>query len=289
MVAPYGAEDIRGLPGSVRSGLIAITFFGCLSLVSATGLFFYISYWLLKWRFLKPQQERRQSLSAFGAHCSSRATQADIPDYTMALTQLNTPSAVIHYDGPHSRLRSSSSCPSFSDYHNQYQQFHDSFATSTRGRDRGNGKSKKMQHKTRHKRNIFSSSTTSSLSAEVATNPFLLLIYNLLLSDMIQATSFLLSASWLRYDATYSGSVTCWMQGWLAMTGKLFASACLVFASGFTYLTVVRGYSASPRALLASIGAVWLFTHVLVGTGIAISTTGGEVVAGLAGLMAGAG
>ncbi|KAK8869227.1 G protein-coupled glucose receptor regulating Gpa2-domain-containing protein [Apiospora arundinis] len=275
MVAPYDAEDIRGLPGSVRSGLIAITFFGCLSLVSATSLFFYISYWLLKWRFCKPQQERRRPLSALEVHCSSRATQADIPDYTMGLPQLNPPSAVIHYDGPRSRLRSSSPCPSFSDYHNQYQQFHDSGAASTRGGDRDNGKSKKMQHKTsRHKRNIFSSPTASSPSTEVTANPFLLLIYNLLLSDMIQAASFLLSASWLRYDATYSGSVTCWMQGWLAMTGKLSASACLVFASGLTYLTVVRGYSASPRALLASIGVVWLFTHVLAGTGVAITHNG---------------
>ncbi|KAK7999518.1 hypothetical protein PG990_012118 [Apiospora arundinis] len=93
---------------------------------------------------------------------------------------------------------------------------------------------------------------------------------------MIQATSFLLSVSWLRYDATYSGSVTCWMQGWLSMTGKLSASACLVFASGLTYLTVVRGYRASPRALYAAIAGVWLFTYVLAGAGVAITHNGRE-------------
>ncbi|KAK7961787.1 uncharacterized protein PG986_002612 [Apiospora aurea] len=313
MVGPSGHQgDIHGLPAYLRSGLIAIAFFGFLSLVSATGLFAYISYRLLRWHyFFKYQKQRRRSLSALESHCSSnggggtgtggrRPTQSDIPDYTLGLPQLNSPSAAAHYVGFHpprdsqaqtltqtetrtqsrsrSRSRSPSPCPSFSDYHNQYQQHLDAAASADR-----DGKGKRRSHhplKFGHRRHAsgFSTKTTattaSSLAAEVATNPFLLLIYNLLLADIIQAASFLLSASWLRYDATYSNSVTCWLQGWLAMTGKLAASACLVFASGLTYLTVVRGYRASPRALYASIAAVWIFTYVIGGAGVAITHNG---------------
>ncbi|KAK7983407.1 hypothetical protein PG989_010809 [Apiospora arundinis] len=301
------------LPQYLRSGLIAIAFFGFLSLVSATGLFVYISYRLLRWHlFFKHQQSRRRSLSALEDHCnSSRPTQADIPDYTLGLPQLGKPPISARYPQQRnspgsiggttftspgcstSRSRSPSPCPSFSDYHHQYEQHHhnnnnndgSTIASTTRGYS-SDGRKGKRKHQHRwssggHKRHISSSSTnttrtTSSLSAEVATNPFLLLIYNLLLADMIQATSFLLSVSWLRYDATYSGSVTCWMQGWLSMTGKLSASACLVFASGLTYLTVVRGYRASPRALYAAIAGVWLFTYVLAGAGVAITHNGRE-------------
>ncbi|KAK8121878.1 hypothetical protein PG984_010548 [Apiospora sp. TS-2023a] len=278
LVGPGGLKgDINGLPTYIRSGLIAIAFFGLLSLVSATGLFLYISYRLLKWHyFFKHQQSRRRSLSALQDHCTGRPTHADIPDYTLGLPQLNPPISASHFvrSQPRSRSRSPSPCASFSDYHNQYQQHLDSAASTVR-----DGKSKK-KHKIGHKRHTSGSSTktsataSSSLSAEVATNPFLLLIYNLLLADIIQAVSFLLSVAWLHYDATYSGSVTCWIQGWLAMTGKLAASACLVFASGLTYMTVVRGYRASPRALYVSIAAVWLFTYVLAGAGVAITHNG---------------
>lgn len=282
LVSPGGIEgDIAGLPPYVRSGLVAIAFFGLLSLVSATGLFLYISYRLLKWHyFFKHQQSHRHSLTALEAHCSSRPTQADIPDYTLGLPQLNPSMPARQYvrsqppPPPRSRSGSPSPCASFSDYQNQYQQHLDSSASTVR-----DGKTKKKL-KIGHKRHTSGSSTktsgtaSSSLSAEVATNPFLLLIYNLLLSDMIQAASFLLSFSWLRYDATYSGSVTCWLQGWLAMTGKLSASACLVFASGLTYMTVVRGYRASPRALYISIATVWLFTYAIAGAGVAITHNG---------------
>ncbi|KAK7914028.1 hypothetical protein PG985_011731 [Apiospora marii] len=278
LVGPEGAQgDMTGLPPYVRSGLIAMAFFGFLSLVSATGLFLYLSYRLLRWHyFFKHQQSRRRSLEALEAHCSG------IPDYTLGLPQLNPPIAPGCYlrsqppSQPQSqaRSRSPSPCPSFSDYHNQYQQHLDSTASAV-----SDGKGKK-KHKTGHKRHTSDSSTktsttgSSSLSAEVATNPFLLLIYNLLLADIIQAASFMLSVSWLRYDATYSASITCWLQGWLSMSGKLSASACLVFASGLTYMTVVRGYRASPRALYTSIAGVWIFTYVLTGAGVAITHNG---------------
>ncbi|KAK8016911.1 G-protein coupled receptor [Apiospora rasikravindrae] len=287
--------DIHGLPAYLRSGLIAIAFFGFLSLVSATGLFAYISYRLLRWHyFFKHQKERRRSLGALEAHCNhARPTQSDIPDYTLGLPQLNPPSAAAHYVGfqpqPHnqmhfqtaqaqtrsqSRSRSPSPCPSFSDYHNQYEQYQqhpDSAASTVHD---AKGKKKHKRHASGSSTQTTATTASSSLAAEVATNPFLLLIYNLLLADIIQAASFLLSVVWIRYDGTYSGSVTCWLQGWLAMTGKLSASACLVFASGLTYLTVVRGYRASPRALYCSIAVVWLLTYVLAGAGVAITHNG---------------
>lgn len=274
LVGPDGVHgDLTGLPTYLRSGLIAMAIFGLLSLLSATGLFLYISYRLLKWHYyFKHQQSRRRSLEALEAHCSG------MPDYTLGLPQLNSSIAPNCYvpSQPRSQSQSPSPCPSFSDYHNQFQQHLDAAASTARD-DRG-----KKKHKLGHKRHTSGSSTktsatNSSLSAEVATNPFLLLIYNLLLADMIQAASFSLSVSWLRYDATYSGSVTCWLQGWLSTTGKLSASACLVFASGLTYMTVVRGYRASPRALYISIGVVWLFTYVLAGAGVAITHNGRRV------------
>ncbi|KAK8072893.1 hypothetical protein PG996_006241 [Apiospora saccharicola] len=266
LVGPGGLHgDINGLPTYVRSGLIAIAFFALLSLVSATGLFLYISYRLLKWHFFfKLQQSRRRSPQRPpgplhrppnpgrhpGLHIGPAAAQPAAIRQPLRSLAASVPVPV-------SLAVTSTRSPPPSETGRQRR--------NTRSDTSGTPRARPPKLRPR---------PPPPLPPRSRLTPFLLLIYNLLLADIIQAVSFLLSVAWLHYDATYSGSVTCWIQGWLAMTGKLAASACLVFASGLTYMTVVRGYRASPRALYVSIAAVWLFTYVPAGAGVAITHNG---------------
>lgn len=62
-------------------------------------------------------------------------------------------------------------------------------------------------------------------------NPVLMLIYNLLCANLIEAMAFLLSVEWLRVDGILVPTATCWAQGWFMQVGKLSCSGMLVLIS----------------------------------------------------------
>lgn len=48
-------------------------------------------------------------------------------------------------------------------------------------------------------------------------NPVLMLIYNLLCANMMEAMAFLLSIEWLKADGIFVPTAACWAQGWFSM------------------------------------------------------------------------
>lgn len=107
-------------------------------------------------------------------------------------------------------------------------------------------------------------------------NQFLVLIYNLLLADIHQATAFLLNARWVARDAIDVRSPTCWAQGWFVSTGDLSSSLFITSIAVHTYLTVVWRFKPSQRAVYATVVFLWAFNYVLAIIGPAMTKNGEE-------------
>ncbi|KAH7027236.1 G protein-coupled glucose receptor regulating Gpa2-domain-containing protein [Microdochium trichocladiopsis] len=109
-----------------------------------------------------------------------------------------------------------------------------------------------------------------------APNQFLILVYNLLLADMHQATAFMLNITWLNRNEIAVGTDACWAQGFFVSNGDL-AASCFITAIAFhTYFSVVRGYRPPHRVLYAMIGFLWVFVYLMGGLGVAITNNGKE-------------
>lgn len=107
-----------------------------------------------------------------------------------------------------------------------------------------------------------------------APNQILILIFNLLLADMHQATAFMLSARWVRINEITVGTRTCWTQGWFVSTGDL-ASSCFTGAVAiYTYLVIVKNWKPSYRLLYAAIASIWIFVYLMAVLGVAITQNG---------------
>ncbi|KAI2465770.1 G protein-coupled glucose receptor regulating Gpa2-domain-containing protein [Annulohypoxylon bovei var. microspora] len=111
-------------------------------------------------------------------------------------------------------------------------------------------------------------------------NQFLVLVYNLLLADMHQATAFVLNIPWIRRNEIVVGDPSCWAQGWFVSTGDLSASCFLCAIAVHTYLSVVRGYKPPHWALYLAIAGLWLFVYAMAFAGVA-GTKNGRGVGGL--------
>lgn len=106
-------------------------------------------------------------------------------------------------------------------------------------------------------------------------NQFLVLIFNLLLADMAQASAFLLNTTWLTRDAVQVGTRTCFAQGWLVSVGDLASSLFIGAIAVHTYLTVVWEYKPRQWVLYFAIAGIWIFVHLISAIGI-IATKNGE-------------
>ncbi|CAJ2502229.1 Uu.00g096230.m01.CDS01 [Anthostomella pinea] len=94
-------------------------------------------------------------------------------------------------------------------------------------------------------------------------NQFLVLIFNLLLADLHQATAFLLSSSWAAQNDIMVGTSTCFVQGLFICTGDL-ASSCFMSAIAIhTYFSIVKGYRPSHRVLYACMIGIWVFDYAM--------------------------
>jgi hypothetical protein len=110
-------------------------------------------------------------------------------------------------------------------------------------------------------------------------NQFLILIFNLLLADMHQATAFLLNASWLHHGGIVVEESACFAQGLFVSLGDLASSMFITAIAVHTYLSVVTKHHISHRVLYCVIGAIWIFVYAISFIPIA-ATNNGEAVGG---------
>jgi G protein-coupled glucose receptor regulating Gpa2. len=105
-------------------------------------------------------------------------------------------------------------------------------------------------------------------------NQFLVLLYNLLLADIHQASAFLLNAVWVQHNGIRVRTTTCWAQGWFVSTGDLSSSLFITAIAVHTYLAVVWKWTPPQWALYATVIFLWALNYFLALLGVAITRNG---------------
>ena len=99
-------------------------------------------------------------------------------------------------------------------------------------------------------------------------NPLLLLIYNLLFSDIGLSAAYVNNAVWLHRDMIEVGSAACHSQGWIISFGCLATSGFLFTISIFSYLGIIRGHKPTTRVVVTACAAVWALSVFLASLGL---------------------
>ncbi|KAG8167531.1 hypothetical protein KVR01_003220 [Diaporthe batatas] len=99
-------------------------------------------------------------------------------------------------------------------------------------------------------------------------NPLLLLIYNLLLSDICLSAAYVNNAVWLHRDMIEVGSAACHVQGWIVSFGCLATSGFLFTISIFSYLGIIRGRKPTTLVVVIACAAVWVLSVFLATLGL---------------------
>lgn len=107
-------------------------------------------------------------------------------------------------------------------------------------------------------------------------NQFLVLVFNLLLADMHQATAFFLNVVWLQHNEIIVGTSACFAQGLFVSLGDLASSCFITFIAIHTYMAVVKGLKMSQNMLYTCIGLVWLFVYAISVIPIAATRSGAK-------------
>jgi hypothetical protein len=108
-------------------------------------------------------------------------------------------------------------------------------------------------------------------------NQFLILIFNLLLADMHQATAFLLNSSWLQHDGIIVEEPACFAQGLFVSLGDLASSMFITAIAVHTYFSVVTKYHITHGALYFVICAIWVFVYAISLIPVAVTRNGDAV------------
>jgi hypothetical protein len=94
-------------------------------------------------------------------------------------------------------------------------------------------------------------------------NQFIVLIVNLLIADLHQATAFALSTKWLVRNSIVVGTGTCFTQGLFVSLGDL-ASSCFMSAIAIhTFASIVYGYRPPHKTLYLYIALIWAFIYLI--------------------------
>jgi len=94
-------------------------------------------------------------------------------------------------------------------------------------------------------------------------NQFIVLIVNLLIADLHQATAFALSTKWLVRNSIVVGTGTCFAQGLFVSVGDL-ASSCFMSAIAIhTFYSIVYGYRPPHKTLYLYIVLIWAFIYLV--------------------------
>ncbi|KAL1305384.1 hypothetical protein AAFC00_002277 [Neodothiora populina] len=97
----------------------------------------------------------------------------------------------------------------------------------------------------------------------VGYNQYIVLIMNLLLADLIQAISFLVSFHWIRQDAMLAPSTACISQGFLLNIGDLSSGFFVMAIALHTFYTAVKGRRLEHNHFMWSVIATWGLALVL--------------------------
>lgn len=226
MAGPF--ESLSPLPQEIRHALIALTAVGMTSLVTAGLLFFHITYRLVCWKIRDIRNQKGQ----LGQPTS--LTQRNSVDLNLGLAEDH------YYLAKNRKLENSIDTESPS----AQQDDHSKETTS-------NTPTETIPQ------------SSPSTHREKPPNPLLLLIYNLLMSDVVLSSSYACDIVWLRINGIIAPSTNCTVQGWIVSAGCLTTSGFLFAISIFSYLGIIRGYKATIRDVIIACSVVWSLSIIL--------------------------
>ncbi|KAL4749323.1 G protein-coupled glucose receptor regulating Gpa2-domain-containing protein [Aspergillus terricola var. indicus] len=94
-------------------------------------------------------------------------------------------------------------------------------------------------------------------------NQYVVLIYNLLLVDMQQATAFMLCLYWAVKERIWYPSAACVLQGWWIQTADPGSGLFVIAIAMHTGAVVLRGRQLPHRTFVACVVGLWVFILVL--------------------------
>ncbi|KAL2833521.1 G protein-coupled glucose receptor regulating Gpa2-domain-containing protein [Aspergillus pseudoustus] len=94
-------------------------------------------------------------------------------------------------------------------------------------------------------------------------NQYVVLIYNLLLADLQQATAFLMCLNWVAKGGVYYPSAACVLQGWWIQIADPGSGMFIIAIAMHTCAVVLRGRQLPYWAFVACIVGLWMFILVL--------------------------
>lgn len=101
----------------------------------------------------------------------------------------------------------------------------------------------------------------------VGYNQYIVLIMNLLLADLQQGMSFLVSFHWIQKDAILAPSRACFAQGWLLNIGDVASGFFVLAIAMHTFYTAVKGRQLSNTVFTTLIISTWVFALLLTAVG----------------------
>ena len=97
----------------------------------------------------------------------------------------------------------------------------------------------------------------------LAENQYVVLIYNLLLVDSLQAIAFLINLYWVSRGSVHFGEPACYLQGWWIQTGDPGSGLFVLSIALHTGAVVLRGHQLPQNIFVSCVIGLWMFILVL--------------------------
>lgn len=104
----------------------------------------------------------------------------------------------------------------------------------------------------------------------VGYNQYVVLVLNLLIADLQQGSSFLISWHWYRKDQILAPTSACFAQGWLLHSGDVASGFFVLAIAVHTYYTAVYGRRLGQKTFAAIVIFLWIFAYFLTVIGVGL-------------------
>lgn len=104
----------------------------------------------------------------------------------------------------------------------------------------------------------------------VGHNQYVVLVLNLLLADLQQSSSYLISFHWVRKNYILAPHPACFAQGWLLHAGDVGSAFFVLAIAVHTFYTAVYGMRIGTKPFAAAVVGIWIFTYFLTSVGVAL-------------------
>lgn len=95
-------------------------------------------------------------------------------------------------------------------------------------------------------------------------NQYVVLMYNLILADFLQALGFIVSLRWIAKDSLHASDPACFLQGVWLQIGDPMSGMFVLAIAVHTFLHVTMGYKIPHRVFVTGVVSLWCFGVLMV-------------------------